>query len=96
MPFPFHTIELADGSNPNQSDKLVGGLLLSVANASGSGSVTTAVSFPAGSLRANYAVFVDAGQAVTAYVTGKTSSGFNVVLAATSVAAGTFNVWVVG
>ena len=63
MPFPFHTIELADGSNPNQSDKLVGGLLLSVANASGSGSVTTAVSFPAGSLPANYAVFVDAGQA---------------------------------
>jgi hypothetical protein len=28
-------------------------------------------------------------------VTGKTSSGFNVVLAATSVAAGTFNVLIV-
>jgi hypothetical protein len=57
--------------------------------------VTTAVSFPAGSLPANCAVFVDAGQSVTAYVTGKTSSGFNVVLAATAVAAGTFNVLIV-
>jgi hypothetical protein len=95
MPFSIHDIDLVDGSTPTMQDRLIGGLQLAVANVAGSGSVTTAVSFPAGSLPANYAVFVDTGQAVTAYVTGKTSSGFNVVLAATAVAAGTFNVLIV-
>jgi hypothetical protein len=94
MPFSIHDIDLVDGSTPTMQDRLIGGLQLAVANVSGSGSVTTAVSF-ASPLPSNYAVFVDAGQAVTAYVTGKTSSGFNVVLAATTVAAGTFNVLIV-
>ena len=94
MPFSIHDIDLVDGSTPTMQDRLIGGLQLAVANAGGSRSVTTAVSF-ASPLPANYAVFVDAGQAATAYVTGKTSSGFNVVLAATTVVAGTFNVLIV-
>jgi len=58
-------------------------LQLAVANASGAAgaSVTTAVSFAAGALPTSYSVFVDAGQACFAYVTGKTSTGFNVVAA---------------
>jgi hypothetical protein len=103
MPFPYHTIELQDGSNPNLSDRLVSGLQLAVANAAGSAggaAVTTAVSF-ASPLPPNYLVSVDAGQpSVLATVSEKTSSGFNVVLqplsTATTVAAGTFNCIVFG
>jgi hypothetical protein len=75
---------------------------MSVANAAGAASaaVTTAVSFPAGSLSTTYAVFVDAGQpSVFATVSAKTSSGFNVVLTpltGNSVAAGSFNVLLTG
>jgi hypothetical protein len=50
MPFSIHDIDLVDGSTPTMQDRLIGGLQLAVANVSGSGSVTTAVSFPAGSL----------------------------------------------
>ena len=103
MPFSIHDIDLADGSTPNMLDRLLGGLQLAVANASGAVgvAVTTAVSFGAGQLPPNYAVFVDCGQAsVIASVTAKTSTGFNVVLTPLStsvaVAASTFNVLVVG
>jgi hypothetical protein len=61
--------------------------------------VTTAVTF-ASQLPPNYSVFVDAGQACFAYVTAKTLTGFNVVLqptlSTTLIAAGSFNVLVVG
>jgi hypothetical protein len=99
MPFPIHDIDLVDGSTPNLQDRLIAGLQLAVANAAG-GSAGTAVSFPAGSLPPSYAVFVEVGQGgVMAAVTSKTSSGFNVVLTPLStvtVAAGSFNVWIVG
>jgi hypothetical protein len=98
MPFSLHDIDLADGSTPTFQDRLIAGLQLAVANAAGTTSVTTAVAF-ASQLPPNYSVFVDAGQAVIAYVTGKTSTGFNVVLASPAsggaIAAGTFNVLVV-
>jgi hypothetical protein len=101
MPFPFHTVELADGSNPNWTDRLVSGLQLAVANAGGAegASVTTAVTFDS-ELPANYAVFVDSGvSGVVGTVTSRTSTGFSVVLtplsSSTTIAAGTFNVFVV-
>jgi hypothetical protein len=77
-----------------------------VSNASGStgAAVTTAVSFTDqfgnGTLPANgaYTVTVTPSQACFVSVTGKTSSGFNVVLmptlSSTSIAAGTFDVLV--
>jgi hypothetical protein len=101
MSIDLRVIEMADGSNQSRSDRLLAGLQLSVANASGatSAAVTTAVAFVAGSLPAAYSVFVDAGQAVFATVTSKTINGFNVVLTPLSgaaVAAGSFNVLIVG
>jgi hypothetical protein len=102
MPIDIHTVELVDGSNQARSDRLFVGLQLSVANAAGAAStpVVTAVSFPAGALPANYAVFIESGQpGVFASTSGKTSSGFNVVLTpltGAAVVAGVFNVFIVG
>jgi hypothetical protein len=102
MAIDIHTLELADGSNQARSDRLFAGLQLSVANASGAAgvAVTTAVAFVAGALPVNYAVFVDSGQAdVFATVSSKTITGFNVTLTPLSgaaVAAGSFNVFLVG
>jgi hypothetical protein len=83
------------------SDRKVVGHLANVANAPGSGagaSVTTAVS----GLRLPpvYVVQVAASQDAVAFVTGKTASGFSVTLsprlAANTLAAGTFDVLIVG
>lgn len=102
MPQPLHTVE-AVGSLDQlaQQDRLMVGLKKSVINAAGGGAgtaVTTAVAF-AEPLPANYEVFVSPNQDATWYVTSKTSLGFNVVLtprlAATTLAAGTFDVLVV-
>lgn len=102
MPFSIHDIDLADGSTPTMQDRLLGGLQLAVANAAGGSagaSVTVAVSFVS-QLPANYAVFVDSGQAgVVGTVSARTNTGFTVtlspILTTATVAAGTFNVWVV-
>jgi hypothetical protein len=102
MAIDIRVLELADGSNQSRSDRLLAGLQLSVANAAGASgaSVTTAVSFVAGSLPNAYAAYVDCGQpGVVASVSSKTINGFSVTLeppAGTAVAAGTFNVLLVG
>jgi hypothetical protein len=80
-----------------------GGLQLAVANAAGGSagaSVTVAVSF-ASPLPSNYVVFVDSGQvSVVGTVSARTSTGFTVTLTplatTVTVAAGSFNVWIVG
>jgi hypothetical protein len=103
MPFSIHDIDLVDGSTPTMQDRLIGGLQLAVANAAGGSagaSVTVAVSF-ASPLPSNYAVFVDSGQVnVVGTVSARTSTGFTVTLtplvSTVTVAAGSFNVSIVG
>lgn len=100
MPLDFHTTEVPDGSTPARQDRVIIGMLPGVANvAAGSAgtAVTTAVSMSG--LPSSYSVVVNPGQDATWYVSGKTASGFNVVLtprlAANTLAAGTFDVVVV-
>jgi hypothetical protein len=103
MPFTVHTVEVRDGSTGlNNPDKLVVGVQTGVANASGGAgvAVTTAVSFGY-TLPPTYAVHVTPNQACLVSVTGKTATGFNVVLTPNVpstgvIAAGTFDVIVVG
>jgi hypothetical protein len=102
MPQDLRVIEMADGSNNGRSDRLLSALQLSVANLAGAAStpVVTAVTFPAGSLPPNYAVFIEPQQpGVFASTSGKTSAGFNVTLTpltGAAVAAGAFNVMIFG
>jgi hypothetical protein len=107
MPFDLHTVEVLDlasgstGTSIQNQDKVVVGVQSAVANLIGGGagqSVVTAVVF-ANELPASYAVHVTPNQDATAFVTAKTSVGFNVTLfprlAANTLAAGTFDVLVV-
>lgn len=98
----IHTIEVGDGSNQSQSDRLKVVLKLAVANLIGGGAgqtVTVAVVF-AETMPANYAVFADPGQDAVCFVTARTAAGFtlniNPRLAANTLAAGTVNILVVG
>lgn len=100
MAINVHAVALFKPTNPLMQDRLHAGFQAAVANAAGGSagaSVTTAVAFS--ELPANYSVHVTPNQDATAYVTGKTNSGFNVVLtprlAANTLAAGTFDVIVV-
>jgi hypothetical protein len=100
MALELHNIELAQGTIPTAPDRVIVGFQAAVANTIGGGagqSVTTAVAFVG--LPASYSVIVTPGQDAVAYVTTKTSTGFNVVLtprlAANTLAAGTFDVLVV-
>lgn len=100
MSIDLHTISLVKGTKLAFSDRLKLGLKFGIANAAGGSagaSVTVAVAF-AGELPANYLVFAEVGADVTYNITGKTPTGFNVVLsprlAANTLAAGTFNVGV--
>lgn len=102
MAIDKHVHAVLDGSSAAFSDRTIVGVQMNVANLAGGSAgtaVTTAVVF-AEELPANYAVYVTPNQDATAYVSGKTSSGFNVVitprLAASTLAAGTFDVMVVG
>lgn len=103
MSLTKHTIEAPDGAAGADSDRAILGVLSNIANAAGSGagaSVTTAVALPStANLPANYAVVVNPGQAATAYVSGKTATGFNVtltpVLSTATLGAGTFDVVIV-
>ena len=101
MALDQHTISVPSGSQPNYQDRAVLGEQFGVANAAGAAgaTVSTAVTF-GNELPPNYAVLVDTGQDAYAWVTAKTSNGFTVnmapVLSTNSVAAGTFNVVVVG
>lgn len=102
MGVPIHTIDVIAGA-PGQQDRLSVAHLPSQANLVGGGaglSVVTAVAMPAGvSLPAKYTVLVNPGQDATWFVSGKTSTGFNVTLfprlAANTLAAGTFDCLVI-
>lgn len=96
MSLDLHTISLIDGAQPVRKDRIFFGIYPAVANAAGGGAgqaVTTAVALK---LPPSYCVVVQPTQDVTWYITGKTAAGFNVVmtprLAATTLAAGTFDV----
>lgn len=97
----LHTVIAPDGATLGNPGQITIGSFPGIANAAGSGAgaaVTTAVSVAG--LPANYSVTVNPGQDATWYVTGKTTTGFNVVLnprlAANTLAAGTFDVVVTG
>lgn len=94
-----HTISSPDGFSTSNPGAAVIGALPGIANAAGGAAgaaVTVAVALPASAnLPANYAVIVNPGQDATWYVSGKTSTGFNVTitprLAANTLAAGAFD-----
>jgi len=100
MAIDQHTIHALDGSSSTFTDRTIVGFKAGVANLIGGGAgqtVTTAVTFAEG-LPATYAVVVTPNQAAAAWVTGKTSAGFNVnlapLVAANTLAVGTFDVLV--
>lgn len=103
MGLDLHTIEVMPGSAPTeQPDRLKYWTQYNLANVAGGGaglSVVTAVAVPVGAglpASGTYIVDVEASQDCTAFVSGKTATGFNVTLtprlAANTLAAGTFNV----
>jgi len=100
MPFDMHTVEVSDGSNINNYDRIIFGSQLAVPSAAGSGAgspVSTSVTF--GGLPPTYVVHVTPSQACFVSVSNKTVSGFTVVLTPPSgvtLAAGTFDVMVLG
>jgi len=100
MPIEIHTVEVIDGSDIRNFDRVVLAVLNAVPNAasSGGGPVSTAVAFPFYQFPAGYSVKVTPSQACMTSVTAKTSNGFNVVLtpAFGNVAAGMFDVVVIG
>lgn len=98
-----HTQAFSRGSAlPAQQDRLKNYVQYGVANGAGSAgaTVTVAVVVPDGVLPSsgNYFVDYDVGADYTVFTTAKTANGFTVNiqprLAANSVAAGTFNLWV--
>ena len=100
----LHSIEVPEGAltGLSQKGRLLVGNLPAQSNAVGGGAgqpVTTAIS-GLKNLPANYSVVVNPGQDATWYVSGKTSTGFNVTLtprlAANTLAAGTFDILIVG
>lgn len=100
----IHAIEVPEGALGGLSQK--GRILLAnlpaQANVVGSGAGAAVVTAVSGlkNLPANYTVIVNPGQDATWYVSGKTSTGFNVTLnprlAANTLAAGTFDVLILG
>jgi hypothetical protein len=98
-----HTNAFTKGSAiPVQQDRLRNYVAYGVANGSGGAgaTVTVAVTVPESPMPANgnYFVDYDIGFDYTVFTTAKTAAGFTVNiqprLAANSVAAGTFNLWV--
>lgn len=102
MPFHLHTVELADSSDINNLDRVILYWNANIANLAGTAGtdVTTAVAVTGYQLPATYAVVATPNQDAMASVTSKTSTGFNVVLtpkvATATIAAGTFDVIVIG
>jgi hypothetical protein len=95
---PVHTVDVAPGSNPlAQPDRVLIALLEGIVTAAG-GSAGAAVVTPISGLQlpASYAVQVTPNQDATAFVSGKTNTGFNVTLnprlAANTLAAGTVDI----
>ena len=98
----MHTVEVVDGSVTAHNDRIMFGTQQNVANAIGSGAglgVTSTVTFSKG-LPANFSVLVTPSQDCTYYVNNYTATGFDVILmprlAANTLAAGTFDVIVLG
>jgi len=103
MALEIHTVEVADGSQLQNQDRVVIAQQWNVANGAGASAgaaVTVAVAFGPFTLPTNYAVLVEPNQNCFSYVTAKTNTGFNVVLSPTSTSvtlpAGTFDVVVIG
>lgn len=101
MAIQKHTVAVLDGSSAGFTDRVVLGQQLAVANAAGGGagaSVTTAITFADPLPSTNYTVLCQMSQDATWYITGKTTTGFNVVmnprLAANTLASGNFDVTV--
>ena len=97
-----HTVGVVDKSTQARKDMVVVAMQADVANLIGAGaglSVVTAVVFGK-ELPAVYTVQVTPGQDAVAFVSAKTNLGFNVTLyprlAANTLAAGTFDVTVLG
>lgn len=96
----LHTVSLLKGTQLAREDRVLLGVQTAVANVAGAGagaSVVTSIAFT-GELPASYNVQVTPNQDAVAYVSNKTSSGFDVTLnprlAANTLAAGTFDVLV--
>jgi hypothetical protein len=93
MAIDKHTMQVVDGSSAIFTDRTIVGVLTGVVSTTGVNQVT-AVTF-AEPLPATYAVFVMPNQNLTAFVTAKTSTGFNVTLQGTAAGGITFDVLVV-
>ena len=100
MSLDIHTVAVPTGSSPAYQDRVLIANVPGVANAVGASAgvaVVTAVVFA--DLPPAYSVLVNPGQDATWFVSGKTSTGFNVTLtprlATNTLAAGTFDVTVV-
>jgi hypothetical protein len=95
MGLDVHTVEMIDGAQFNRTDRTLI-YIATVANAAGSGVGTTVTTAVTANLPAAYNVQVTPSQGATAAVTGKTNTGFNVVLspnpATATLAVGTFDV----
>ena len=98
MGLDIHTIDVVPGSNPTaQPDRVLFALLEGVATVAGGSAGAAVVTAIAGlQLPASYAVQVTPNQDATAFVSGKTNTGFNVTLnprlAANTLAAGTVDI----
>lgn len=100
----IHTIEVPEGAlnGLSQQGRLLVGNLPSLANTVGGGAGLAVVTAVSGlkNLPAKYTVLVNPGQDATWFVSGKTATGFNVTLtprlAANTLAAGTFDVTIIG
>ena len=98
MGLDIHTIDVVPGSNPTaQPDRVLFALLEGVPTVAGGSAGAAVVTAIAGlQLPANYAVQVTPNQDATAFVSGKTNTGFNVTLnprlAANTLAAGTVDI----
>lgn len=93
-----HVVEILGGISARK-DRVLFAARQGIANVIGGGaglSVVTAVTFPTGSLPANYTVVVNPKQDATWFTSAHTASGFNVTLfprlAANTLAAGTFDI----
>lgn len=98
-----HSVSVIAGAPLEKNDRAHLGVLTGVANAAGGGAgqaVTTALTVAGLPQSGKYTVIVNPGQDATWYVTSKTAAGFSVVLtprlAASTLAAGTFDVAIVG
>ena len=103
MNLPVHAVDVIAGSNASRKDRVYAGMSQAVANAAGGGAglaVTTTVTFPSGALPANYSIAVDPHQDATWFTGNRTATSFDVTLtprlAANTLAAGTFDVIILG